>query len=90
MNRDARNTKKNDVKDKRHEVKLGKWIVRHDPEAYVEERWEEALGCVRDGREESFKNTNIPKGMEYVPWTIESLMEARERGEKTVLDGDWS
>ncbi|KAK4499286.1 hypothetical protein PRZ48_009799 [Zasmidium cellare] len=90
LNRDARNTKNNDPKDKKHEVKLGKWIVEHDPDSYARERWEEAVKCVGEGREKAWKNWNVPRGMVYVPWTIEGLMEARERGERTVLDGDWS
>lgn len=90
MNRDARNTKHNDVKDKKHEVKLGRWIVGHNPGSYARERWEEAVKFVRDGDEGKWRNTNVPRGMEYVPWTIDGLMEARERGERTVLDGDWS
>lgn len=64
--------------------------MQHDPAAYAEERWEEAVECVREGREKEWKNGNVPKGMVYVPWTIEGLMESRARGERTVLDGDWS
>ncbi|KAF2164032.1 hypothetical protein M409DRAFT_68247 [Zasmidium cellare ATCC 36951] len=90
LNRDARNTKNNDPKDKKHEVRLGKWIVEHDPEVYARERWDEAVRCVGEGREKEWRNGNVPKGMVYVPWTIDGLMEARGRGERTVLDGDWS
>jgi len=36
-----------------------------------------------------FTNSNIPPGMVWRPWTIEGLLAARERGEQTVLDGDW-
>lgn len=87
-NASNRNTKKHSEGEKKYELTIGKWILDHDPEKYAEQNFDEALKCLREGRD--FQNTNIPPGMEYRPWTIDGLMDAKERGEKTVLDGDWS
>lgn len=67
----------------------GAWLWEHDAEAYAVERFEEARGYLEDPTKKGFVNTNCPK-TEYIPWTIESLEEALEKGEPTVLDGDWS
>ena len=67
---------------------IGRWIVAHDPESYAAEKYEEALSHLKDGT--PFKNTNVPPGMVYQPWTIEGLVAAKERGDVTVLDGDWT
>ena len=91
VNREARNTAKNKDESKMKPA-LGKWLVEHDPEAYASSRYDEAAKCVEDGKEAEFKNTNIPPGLTYVPWTIDGLVEAFDKGETkgTVLDGDWS
>ncbi|KAF7198547.1 FAD-dependent monooxygenase mdpD [Pseudocercospora fuligena] len=86
-NLEARNTKKNGGDNSKARVRFGKWIIDHDPENYANEKYESALAHLKTGA--PFKNTNIPPGMEYVPWTIDGLIPAHERGEKTVLDGDW-
>ena len=67
---------------------IGRWIIEHDPEAYALENYEAALAHLQNG--EPFQNTNTPPGMVYKPWTIDSLIEAQEKGEPTVLDGDWN
>ena len=68
----------------------GPWIVEHDPEAYAMEQYADAAECVRTGQENEWKNTNYPSGVKYVPWTIDSLVEAMDKGEPTFLDADWS
>ena len=63
-------------------------MIEHDPEQYVYDNYEKALSHITDGTE--FKNTNIPTGVEYKPWTIDSLVAALDNSEPTLLDGDWS
>ncbi|KAK3686530.1 hypothetical protein LTR37_019738 [Vermiconidia calcicola] len=72
---------------KRNVVHFGKWMVEHDPEEYALRNYQQALECLRSGL--PFKNSNTPPGVEYRPWTIDGLLEAQEKGEPTVLDGDW-
>ena len=50
----------------------------------------EAAKSLETGAE--FKNTNIPPGLVYQPWTIDGLVEALDKGEVegTILGGDWS
>jgi hypothetical protein len=67
---------------------MGNWIVAHDPEQYVYANYDKALGHLREGA--PLQNTNTPPGMVYKPWTIEGLLQAHEKGEQTILDGDWS
>lgn len=66
----------------------GDWLWGHDPEVYAEENFEKALAHLKDGA--PFQSTNRPKNIEYKPWTIDSLSEALEKGEPTILQGDWS
>ncbi|KAJ3498615.1 hypothetical protein NLG97_g978 [Lecanicillium saksenae] len=65
----------------------GSWLFDHDPEAYARDNYDKALAHLVDGT--PFQNTNKPANIEYQPWTIEGLMEAQERGKRTILDGDW-
>lgn len=88
VNLDARNTKKHDQGENKYQIKLGSWIVDHDPEAYAEESYEAALAHLEKGT--PFKNTNTPPGMVYKPWTIDGLLKAKENGEPTILDADWN
>jgi 2-polyprenyl-6-methoxyphenol hydroxylase-like FAD-dependent oxidoreductase len=77
--------KSGDNKKVRHH--LGRWIVEHDPEQYAYENYQQALKHLMEGA--PFQNTNTPPGHVYRPWKIDSLLAAQERGEQTVLDGDW-
>ena len=36
-----------------------------------------------------FKNTNLPPGYDYEPWTMEGLMMSQENGQLPVDAGDW-
>ncbi|KAF2173599.1 hypothetical protein M409DRAFT_15878 [Zasmidium cellare ATCC 36951] len=83
--RDAR-TSKNGKKEE--PLMPGMWLWGHDPEAYAEENFEKALAHIKDGA--PFKSTNKPANIEYRPWTIDSLSEALEKGEPSILEGDWS
>lgn len=75
-------------KKKADSMHMSRWIVEHDPEKYAEENYGAALQCLEQGQ--TWVNTNTPPGMTYTPWTIDTLLEAQERGEPTVLDGDWA
>lgn len=69
-------------------LRYSRWIVTHDPELYARQRFAEALEHLQHGT--PFKNTNTPPGMDYRPWTADTLLAQKERGEPTVLDGDWN
>lgn len=62
-------------------------MVEHDAEQYVTANYQQALAHINSGA--PFQNTNIPPGMQYRDWTIDSLLDAQRKGEPTVLDGDW-
>lgn len=66
---------------------LGSWIWQHDPELYAIENYSKALDNLVSGS--PFRNTNIPAGYVYQPWTIDEVLKAMEMGEEIVLDGDW-
>ena len=87
-NREARDTTKNkDAKVAKLDA-LSSWLVEHDPEQYAIDNYSKALAHITDGT--SFKSTNIPAGVTPVPWTIDGLVEAMEKGEHTFFDEDWS
>lgn len=66
----------------------GRWLMDHDAEEYAEEKFEQALAHLTNGS--PFHNTNRPSGVQYRPWTIDALIDALEKGEPTILEGDWS
>ncbi|KAG9666976.1 hypothetical protein KCU99_g9297, partial [Aureobasidium melanogenum] len=68
-------------------AQVGRWILRHDPEQYAMDNYRKAAMHLEHGA--PFKNTNVPPGMVYIPWTINNLLEVHAKGEPTVLDGDW-
>ncbi|KAK5175117.1 uncharacterized protein LTR77_000254 [Saxophila tyrrhenica] len=76
-----------DDKPKDKLVRVGRWILEHDPELYALENYAGATAHLAHGT--PFQNTNTPKGLVYMPWTIQGLLEAQEKGEATILDGDW-
>nr|POE70869.1 fad-dependent monooxygenase mdpd [Quercus suber] len=71
-------------------LRFPKWVFRHDPEAYVYENFAKAREHVLVGTE--FKNTNIPPGFSFKPWTIEEIHEDVLAGKRIndFLQGDWS
>lgn len=70
--------------------KIGKWVWNHDAERYAHDNYEHCLAEMAAGH--SFKNTNIPQGHVYQPWTLESERKRMEAGIKSnlKLNGDWS
>ena len=87
-NREARTADKVNGEKKSAIPPVGKWIVEHDPEEYAFSNYHKALANIVDGV--PFVNTNRPSGVEYKPWTIDGLVEAMDKGEPAILDGDWS
>lgn len=71
-------------------IRFPKWVFRHDPEAYVYEKYGQAFAHLVAGAE--FKNTNYPPGHNFVPWTIEEVHKDISEGKRLeeLLDGDWS
>ena len=71
-------------------IRFPKWLFRHDPEAYVYEKYGQAFAHLVAGAE--FKNTNYPPGHKFVPWTVEEVQKDIAQGKKLeeFLDGDWS
>lgn len=67
----------------------GSWLWEHDAEAYVEEKFEKARQHLED-QTKPFQNTNWPKDVKNIPWTIDGLVKSLEKGERTIFDGDWS
>ncbi|RDW57041.1 hypothetical protein BP6252_13913 [Coleophoma cylindrospora] len=76
---------------------IPQWIWRHNPEAYAQERWDELHAYVTGGgleresrgEESAFKNTNIPPGFQWSPWTLDDLVHKGKHG-RVKLEGDWS
>ncbi|KUI64703.1 6-hydroxynicotinate 3-monooxygenase [Cytospora mali] len=71
-------------------LRFPKWVFRHDPEAYVYEKYGQAFASLVTGSE--FENTNFPPGHKFVPWTIEEVHKVIAEGKRPadLLDGDWS
>ena len=71
-------------------VRFPRWLFQHDPEAYVYEKYGQAFAHIVSNAE--FKNTNLPPGHKFKPWTIEQIHEDARNGKSVVdfLDGDWS
>ncbi|KAL5047365.1 hypothetical protein BDW71DRAFT_206491 [Aspergillus fruticulosus] len=66
---------------------VGNWLLMHDPEKYVSENYLKCKGFLLHG--EPFVNTNAVPGYKYKPWTVKELLEASEKGEGVVDEGDW-
>lgn len=60
----------------------GAWSWQHDPERYAIDNFTKAK------EDAGFKNTNIPPGYVYKPWSIDGLM-AQVRSDELHLDGEW-
>ncbi|KAE7996943.1 hypothetical protein FH972_001619 [Carpinus fangiana] len=71
-------------------TRFPRWVYMHDPEDYAYNKYGQAVHHIlADG---AFKNTNIPPGHKFVPWTIEQVQKDIENGKKVenFLDGDWT
>lgn len=64
---------------------IGRWLSNHDPEQYVYDNWYQCLNHLVSGS--AFRNTNIPPGYEYEPWTMSGLMA--QNGHADTDAGDW-
>lgn len=67
---------------------IREWLRNHDPEQYAYDMYSAAASHLISGT--SYVNTNFPPGYKYKPWTIQELLAASKRGERLVLEGDWS
>ncbi|KAL4994166.1 hypothetical protein BDV10DRAFT_189304 [Aspergillus recurvatus] len=66
---------------------VGNWLLMHDPEKYAYENYEKCKEFLLRGS--LFTNTNAVPGYTYKPWTVKELLEASERGEGIVDEGEW-
>lgn len=60
----------------------------HDAEAYAYENFGKCVGEILNGV--PFRNTNIPPGYTYKPWTAQELVDQSAAGEEILDEGDWS
>lgn len=67
---------------------IGRWLSEHDPEQYVYANWQACLNHMTSGA--PFKNTNLPPGYEYEPWTMEGLMKMSQNGQLAPDPGEWN
>ena len=72
----------------KNQVHVSRWMIDHDPEQYALQNFDKACEHLKNGT--AFVNTNIPPGMTYRAWNIETILEQYAKGDATVLDGDWS
>ncbi|RDW93099.1 uncharacterized protein DSM5745_00421 [Aspergillus mulundensis] len=66
---------------------VGMWLLLHDPQKYAYENYEKCKESLLQGT--PFKNTNAVPGYTYKPWTVKELLEASDRGEGVVDEGEW-
>ncbi|KAH8690554.1 hypothetical protein BGW36DRAFT_432352 [Talaromyces proteolyticus] len=66
---------------------IGRWLSDHDPEQYVYDNWQACLNHITSGA--PFKNTNLPPGYSYEPWTMEGLMKMSQNGQLAADPGEW-
>lgn len=71
-------------------VHYPKWLFRNDPEDYVYKDYGRAFAHLASDSE--FRNTNIPRGPNFVHWTIEEIHKQTADGERVedLLDLDWT
>lgn len=71
-------------------LRFPRWLLRHDPEGYVYEKYGQAFSHLVAGT--AFHNTNIPPGHKFKPWTLEQVHQDARAGKGVCdfLDGDWS
>lgn len=66
----------------------GWWILGHNPEHYAYANYGLTLRHLAEGT--PFRNTNIPPGYVYKPWTLQEIYDTLDRGEELRFEGDWS
>lgn len=67
---------------------VGDWVLYHDPELYAYDNYTKCVSHVIEGT--PFHNTNAVPGYTYKPWTVKELIDASDRGEKIVDEGNWA
>ncbi|KAL0938119.1 FAD-binding domain protein [Colletotrichum truncatum] len=68
----------------------GKWIWTHNPELYATNNYEAAKSAIEAGGQ--FKNTNLPPGHIWEPWTMSQELEKEASGvfvQDLKTNGDW-
>ncbi|KAL7622323.1 hypothetical protein AAE478_007827 [Parahypoxylon ruwenzoriense] len=65
----------------------GDWLGNHHVEEYVYDNYGKAAHSVVMGT--PFENTNSVPGFKFRPWTVKELLEASDRGQPVVDEGDW-
>ncbi|KIW21072.1 hypothetical protein PV08_01651 [Exophiala spinifera] len=70
--------------------RIGRWVWNHDPEKYARDNYAACLAHLTEGK--PFRNTNIPLGHVYQPWSLDSENKRMQAGIKSNLkkNGDWS
>ena len=73
--------------------RLPRWVWSHDPEKYAIENYRKVVNSIRLGiplaEDKSFP-PNYPPGYEYVPWSIEQIMDDATNGRPVRLGpGNW-
>lgn len=63
------------------------WTTTHNAEDYAYANYASCLQHLRQGT--PFKNTNIPPGYTYKPWTVKELLHASESGLPDQDEGEW-
>ncbi|KAI0098913.1 FAD/NAD(P)-binding domain-containing protein [Nemania sp. FL0031] len=62
----------------RETMDMPEWIWSHDPVQYAIDNYEQARRHILEGA--PFKNTNLPQGYTYEPWTVAGEMEKERKG----------
>ncbi|KAB2572031.1 FAD-dependent monooxygenase mdpD [Lasiodiplodia theobromae] len=66
----------------------GDWLSSHNVEQYTYDNYEKVVSHIVMGT--PFENTNTPPGYTFKPWSIKEMMEASERGQPIIDEGEWS
>ncbi|KAJ4354276.1 uncharacterized protein N0V89_006010 [Didymosphaeria variabile] len=63
------------------------WTTTHNAEKYAYDNYASCVEHLQHGT--PFKNTNIPPGYTYKPWTVKELLRASELGLPDEDEGQW-
>lgn len=65
----------------------GTWIAAHEVEKYVLDNYGNAANHILTGA--PFRNTNAVPGYKFKPWTVRELLEASDKGQPIIDEGEW-
>ncbi|KAF9631099.1 hypothetical protein BFW01_g1961 [Lasiodiplodia theobromae] len=68
-------------------VFAGDWMGRHHVEQYVYDNYGNAARSILEGTH--FENTNSVPGFKFRPWTVKELLEASDKGQPVIDEGEW-